>query len=72
MITNSFVLGAVLTVPEVCFLWDKSQKSVMMAIYKDTILARQAAIGRIWLVSRASCFKAWGEPKKELPNDDSR
>ena len=70
MITNSFVLGAVLTVPEVCFLWDKSQKSVMMAIYKDKILARQAAVGCIWLVSRSSCVKAWGNPVKELQSDE--
>lgn len=67
---HALILGAVLTVPEVVKMFHKNKKSVMMAIYKDQIRARQSG-GKngIWLITLASCTARWGEPAEELQID---
>jgi hypothetical protein len=54
-------LAVVLTVKEVMYIWGKGRTTVMMAIYKEKIVARQSAVGKTWLVDAASCLKYWGE-----------
>jgi hypothetical protein len=67
---HDFVLAKVLTVSEVCTLWGKGQKTVMMAIHRDKIIARQAAYGRAWMIYKPSVIKLWGEPIKEVDGEE--
>lgn len=60
------VLEEVLTVPEVMRAWGKTQMQVMMAIYRDQIVARQVnSYKGTWLVARGSVIALWGQPRKE-------
>ncbi len=56
-------LWRVLTVPEVCALWGKGYKTVMMAIYTDRLSARLSITGGSWLVDTVSVFRLWGDVK---------
>ena len=56
----------VLTVTEVAHVWGKDRSTVMFAIWRDKVEAKQAAYGSIWLVGRASCVRYWGKPIKEV------
>lgn len=56
----------VLTVTEVAKMWGKDRSTVMWAIWRDRVVAVQAAYGSIWLVDRASCVAYWGAPKMEV------
>lgn len=67
---TDMILSAVLTVREVCALWGVGQSSVMMAIYKDKLQARQAKPGAIWLVTRSSATRLYGQPKGEEWNEE--
>lgn len=62
---RELMLSQVISVSEVCGIWRKTQKTVMMAIYKGRIIARQADFGSTWLVHRGSCRDYWGEPPKD-------
>jgi hypothetical protein len=54
---------ALLTVPEVCLLWGKTPKSVMMALYTGRLSGRPSVTGGSWLVELTSVFKLWGDPE---------
>ena len=56
-------LDAVLTVQECATIYSKNPKSVMLAIWKGRLTARQSSVGATWLISRAAATKLWGEPK---------
>lgn len=61
---KTLLLDKVITVKEITHLWGVNQKSVMMAIYKDRLIARQAIGGKTWLVLRSSAVKLYGKPKE--------
>lgn len=56
-------LDAVITAQECAILYKKNIKSVMVAIWRGRLAARQSAHGTTWLISRAAATKLWGEPK---------
>lgn len=57
-------LDDVLTMSEVRSMWAKSQSQVLMAIWKDHLIARQTPQG-LWLISRWSCEYLWGKVENE-------
>lgn len=64
------LLSRVVTVSEICVHWGLVQGTVMMAIYKNKVDARQAGReGSVWLVSRASAEALWGKPYTPLNGD---
>lgn len=54
-------LMSVVTVPEICQLWGKTRKAVMMRIYKGDFSSRQSGITH--LVHIASVIHWWGTPE---------
>lgn len=64
------ILSRVVTVSEICIHWGLHQSTVMMAIYRDKLEARQAGKeGSTWLVTRASVEKLYGKPYTPLNGD---
>lgn len=59
---SKIALSAVVTVAEVVKYWKKTNKSVMMQIYKERLIARQAGTGGTWLISKSSVIALWGNP----------
>lgn len=62
---ESVLLDQVLTVRDVMEAWGLTQTQVMMAIYKDRLIARQSRSHGPWLISRASCIRSLGQPENE-------
>lgn len=60
-------LREVLTIGEVIAGWGKARNTVIMAILRGTLIARQpSGVKGIYLVSKQSVMSLWGQPKKEL------
>lgn len=62
---EAVLLDQVLTVREVMEAWGLTQTQVMMAVYKDRLIARQSREHGPWLISRESCIRSLGEPKNK-------
>lgn len=56
-------LNEVLTVAEVCYIYNITAKPVMMAIFKGKVIARQANPGLTWLVLKSSAENHFNNPK---------
>jgi hypothetical protein len=56
-------LNEVVTVAEVCYAHNVTAKTVMMAIFKEKITARQAQAGNVWLILKSSSDKHFSDPK---------
>lgn len=68
MTENEFrdmLLYKVMTITEVCNEFNVSHKTVLMAIFKDRLIARQVEGGSTWLVLRSSAKKWFNEPKRK-------
>lgn len=52
-------LDSVITVREVCHLYNKTHKTVTDLIKAGKLIGRQARFGSIWLVSKRSCDERW-------------
>lgn len=63
---DALLLEGVLTVRDVCRGWNKTTSQVMMAIYKERIMARQSCEGEAWLILKQSVVDLWGDPINEL------
>lgn len=63
---TSFCLDAVLTKPEVCAMWNVDRKTVQLHIDRGTLEGRQSGVNGVWLVTRASVVRLWGNPQKEI------
>jgi len=62
-------LSTVLNVSEVCVLWRKQRKTVMLAIANGHLVARQSKEGGAWFIHVASVVKRWGMPDADKWND---
>lgn len=60
---RAMLLDKVITVKEVCAIYGVTSKTVMMAIFKGKIVARQAEHGAVWLVLRSSAEKHFNNPE---------
>lgn len=49
-------------IPEACAIFDKYPRSVQYAIWKDKVKARQARVGKTWMLELNSCIAYWGKP----------
>lgn len=58
---HEICLDAVITVQECATMFNKNTKSVMVAIWRGRLAARQSSVGATWLVSRASASALWGK-----------
>lgn len=56
------ILDEVVTASEVRDIWRKSNVTVMMAIYRGQLIARQTGEHKAWLVLRSSVIELWGNP----------
>jgi len=52
-------LAAVLTVSEVCSLYNKTTKTVTELVKEGKLIGRQATVGTTWLISKRSCDERW-------------
>lgn len=51
-----------LFIEEVCEIFAKGRSTVNYAIWRDNVKARQASVGKGWLVEYESCVLFWGAP----------
>lgn len=51
-----------ITIQETCEIFGKGRSTVDFAIWRDSIKARRAVVGKGWLVEYESCVKFWGAP----------
>lgn len=56
------LLGQVVTIQEVVWMWQKSKTAIMHHIYTNKIRGRKAVTGGVWLLSFASVVELWGPP----------
>ena len=63
---DDMILGAVLTVGECAIMYNKTVKTVHLAILRGRLSARQSSVGATWIISRASATRLWGQPRKDL------
>lgn len=59
---ESAILDEVVTASEVRDIWRKSNVTVMMAIYRGQLIARQTGEHKAWLILKSSVIELWGNP----------
>lgn len=62
-------LDEVVTVAEVCYAHNVTSKTVMMAIFKEKIIARQATSGAIWLILKSSADNHFNDPERKAQRE---
>ena len=60
------VLAEVITLTEACWLWGKSKKTFLYAIWRDNIDARKSLTGGNWMIATSSAVTHFGEPIRDI------
>lgn len=63
---DSPVLATVCTLQEACYMWQKSETAIRMAIYQGRVQARKSFTGGDWLITTASLERRYGAPVEGL------
>lgn len=63
-IQDEVTLRSVISLSEACYMWGKSQKTLMMDYYRDRLNMRKSR--GTWLVLARSAFQLYGSPVNSM------